>query len=55
MTAPARHGEPELIGEILPRVLADLDRRRKPSPDQLALLDDDVRELAPAMEDTSHE
>ncbi len=33
----ARQGEPELIGEILPRVLVDLDRRRrKPSPDQLA-------------------
>jgi hypothetical protein len=54
--APDRPGEPESIGEILPRVLADLDRRRrKLKPDQLALLDDDVRELAPIMEDTDDE
>jgi hypothetical protein len=55
-TAPDRHGEPESIGEILPRVLADLDcRRRKLAPDQLAMLGDDVRELAPIMEDDDHE
>jgi hypothetical protein len=45
----ARCGEPELIGEILPRVLADLDaRRRTLTPDQLAPIiadtDDDRRE-----------
>ena len=45
------HGEPESIGEILPRVLADVDRRRrKQTPDQLAMLGDDVQELAPFME-----
>ena len=52
-TDTARQGEPESIGEILPRVLADLDpdrRRRKPMPHELALLDDDVRELAPDAE-----
>lgn len=46
------HGEPESIGEILPRALADFGcQRRIPSPLEEALLDADVRELAPIMED----
>ena len=60
--APTRHGEPEAVGEILPRVLADLDpcrqrtqsprpERRMPSPLQEALLDADVRQLAEVTED----
>ena len=54
--ATARPGEPESIGEILPRVLADLDRRRRiPSPLEEALLDADVRERAPPMEDSDDE
>ena len=57
-TTPARPGEPETIGDILPDVLADLDPRRQraraprperrmPSPLQEALADADVRQLAP--------
>ena len=43
--------DPEALGDILPRVLVDLDaRRRRLTPDQLAQLDYDVRELAPALE-----